>query len=98
MSRVMTRFTSRVASLPRDQILVERRDIDQCAGIADGVVLVLVMHFVHADRVVSRPLAVVEAVAEGKGSFVKRSSDGQGMTSVDCRLPPCNSVSSVVKA
>jgi NAD(P)-dependent dehydrogenase (short-subunit alcohol dehydrogenase family) len=39
---------------------------------------VLMMHFVHADGVVSRPLAVVQAVAEGKSSVVKRSSDGQG--------------------
>ena len=59
-----------------DQILVERRDVDERTSVADGVVLVLVVHFVHADRVVSRPLAVVEALAEGKGSFVKSGSDG----------------------
>ena len=35
--------------LARDQILVERRDVDERGRVADGVVLVLVMHLVHAD-------------------------------------------------
>jgi hypothetical protein len=39
---------------------------------------VLVMHFVHTDRVVSRPLAVIQTVAEGESSLVKCSSNGQG--------------------
>src|ERR1700694_2443678 len=34
------------------------------------------VHLIHADRVVSRPLAVVEALAERESSFVKSSSDG----------------------
>ena len=64
--------------LAGDQILVERRDIDQRAGVADRVVLVLVVHFIHADRVVSRPLAVIQAMAERERSLVKCSSDRQG--------------------
>src|SRR5262245_47923411 len=50
-----------------DQVFVERGYVDQRRGIADGVVLVLMMHLVGADRIVSRPLAVVEAGAEGEG-------------------------------
>ena len=64
--------------LAGDQIFVEWRNINQSAGVADGVVLVLVMHFVHADGVVSRPLAVIQALAEGERSIVKCSSNGQG--------------------
>ena len=60
-----------------DQIFVERCDIDERGGVADGVVLVLMMHLVNADGVVSRPLAVVQALAEGEGSLVKCGSDGQ---------------------
>ena len=60
-----------------DQILVERRDVDERGRVADGVVLVLVVHFVHADGVVARPFAVVQAVAEGESSLVKCGSDGQ---------------------
>ena len=63
--------------LAGDQVLVERRNIDERARVANGVVLVLVMHLVHADGVVSRPFAVVQAVAKGKSALVKCSSDGQ---------------------
>jgi hypothetical protein len=41
---------------------------------------VLVMHFIHADRVIARPLAVIKALAERKCSFVKCSSDWQGVS------------------
>ena len=67
----MIRSTRRVASFP-----VTRRDIDQCRGIANRVVLVLVMRFVGADRVVTRPLAIVQALAEGESSFMKWSANG----------------------
>ena len=63
--------------LARDQILVERRDVDERGRIADGVVLVLVMHFVHADGVVSRPLAVIKTLAKRKSSLVKCGSNWQ---------------------
>jgi hypothetical protein len=36
-----------------------------------------VMHLVNADCVVSRPLAVVQALAQGKSSVVECGSDGQ---------------------
>ncbi len=63
--------------LARDQIFIKRRDINQRAGITDRVVLVLVVHLIHAHRVVARPLAIIQAVAECKRSLVKRGSDGQ---------------------
>ena len=47
-----------------DQVLEERRDVDQRRGVADRVVLVLVVRLVGADRVVARPLAIVEALAQ----------------------------------
>jgi len=61
-----------------EQVLVERGDINQRSGIADCVVLVLMVHFVSADRVVSRPLAVVEALTKRESTFVKCGSDGHG--------------------
>src|SRR5262249_27730781 len=65
----------------RDQILIQRRNIDQRGSIADGVVLVLVMHLIGADCVIARPLAVVQALAQGKSAIVKCSTNGQGKTS-----------------
>jgi len=59
-----------------DAVLEERGNIDERGGIADGVVLVLVVHFVNADGVIARPFAVVEAFAEGERLFVKGGSDG----------------------
>src|SRR5262249_8632285 len=59
-----------------DQILIQRRNVDERSRVANGVVLVLVMYLVHADRVVSRPLAVVQAVAKRESALVKGSSDG----------------------
>ncbi len=54
--------------LAGDQILVKRRNVDERRSVADGVVLVLVMHFVDADGVISRPLAVIQALAKRKSS------------------------------
>ena len=71
-----------------DQILVQRRDVDERGRVANGVVLVLVMNFVHADGVVAGPLAVVQAVAQGESSLVKCGSDGQRDSSL--RLLSCN--------
>ena len=67
-----------------DAIFVKRRDVNERGGVADGVVLVLVMHFVDADGVIARPLAIVEAFAEGESAFVKCGSDGQGKLLVKC--------------
>jgi hypothetical protein len=44
---------------------------------------VLVMHLVHADRVVPGPLAVIQAVAERKRALVEGSTDGQEESSYD---------------
>src|SRR5215472_15317639 len=63
--------------LARDDVLVQRRDIDQRRRIANRVVLMLVMHLVGAYRVVTGPLAIIQAVAQRKSTFVKCSTDGQ---------------------
>ena len=47
-----------------DAIFVERRDVNQGAGIADCVVLVVVVHLVDADGVIPGPLAIVHAFAK----------------------------------
>jgi len=36
-----------------------------------------VMHLIHADRVIARPLAVVQAVAQGERPFMESCTDGQ---------------------
>ena len=61
--------------LSGDHVLEQRSDVDQCRGIADRVVLVLVVRFVDADGVIAGPFAVAETVAQTEGSFVKRGSD-----------------------
>jgi hypothetical protein len=74
MSRVIDAIDQFGRVFAGDQVFVERRDVDQRSGVADGVVLVLVMHLVDADRVVAGPLAVVQALAKRKSSFVKCGS------------------------
>src|SRR5262249_48873977 len=69
--------------LARDDVLVQRRDIDQRSRIANRVVLVLVMHLIGAYRVVSGPLAVVQAVAQRKSTLVKCGPDWQEISSKD---------------
>lgn len=49
--------------LAGDEVLVKWRDVDERARIANSVVLVLMMHFINADRVISGPLAVIQAMA-----------------------------------
>ena len=65
--------TGRISS--GDSVFEERRDIDQRRGVANRVVLVLVMRLVRADRVVAGPLAIVQTLAKWKCSFVKCGSD-----------------------
>ena len=69
---------------PVDQVLEERRDVDQRRGVADGVVLVLVMALVRADGVVAGPLAVVEALAERERALVDGGSDRHVVTVPSC--------------
>ena len=57
-----------------DAVFEEGRDVDERGGVADGVVLVLVVHFVNADGVIAGPFAIVEAFAEGEGAFVEGGS------------------------
>src|SRR5213082_3776100 len=53
----------------------ERGDIDERGGIANGVVLVLVVHLVDADGVIARPLAIAQAFAQRQSALMKGSSD-----------------------
>ena len=64
-----------------DHVLVERRHVDQRRRIADGVVLVLMVSLIDTDRIEPRPLAVIQALTERKGSFVNRGSDGHADSS-----------------
>ena len=59
-----------------DAVLVERRDVDQRAGVPDRVVFVLVMRLVGADGVVAGPVAVVEALAQLERARVESGTDG----------------------
>ena len=63
--------------LPRHAILEQRGDVDQAAGVAQGVVFVLVVRLVGADRVVAGPVAIVEAFAQfdacGRGRRNRRA-------------------------
>src|SRR5262249_29193551 len=61
-----------------DSVFVERRDVDERGGVANGIVFVLMVHLVDADGVIAGPFAIVEAFAEGESAFVKSGSDGQG--------------------
>src|SRR4030095_4428721 len=58
-----------------DEILEERRNIDEPGGISNSVVLVLVVRLIRADRVVSRPVAIVQRLAKWKRARVKYSSN-----------------------
>src|SRR5262249_27792725 len=62
-----------------DQVLEERRYVDERGRVADGVVLVLVVPLVGADGVVAGPFPIVEALAEGKGALVDCGSDGHSL-------------------
>jgi hypothetical protein len=39
---------------------------------------VVMVHFIHADRVIARPLAVIQALAQSERPIMKRGSDRQG--------------------
>src|SRR5262249_51014521 len=58
-----------------DQVLEERRHVDERGRVADGVVLVLVVPLVGADGVVAGPFPIVEALAEGKRALVDGGAD-----------------------
>ena len=60
-----------------DHVFEKRTDVDEGGRIAYGVVLMLVVSFVNADGVISRPLAIVEALAERESALVKCGSDRQ---------------------
>lgn len=60
-----------------DAVFEERGDVNQRGGVANGVVFVFVVGFIDADGVIAGPFAIVEALAEREGAFVKSGSDGQ---------------------
>ena len=51
---------------PGHEVLEQRRHVDQRRGVADGVVFVLVVALVGADRVVTGPLAVFRLSHSGR--------------------------------
>src|SRR4029077_1773432 len=53
-----------------DQVFEQGRDVNEGGGVANGVVLVLVVGFVDADGIIAGPFAVVKALAETQGSIV----------------------------
>ena len=72
--------------LAGDAIFEERGNVDERGRVANGVVFVLVRHFIDADGVIAGPLAIAEAFAEGHGAFVKSCSDGHGVSWADAAL------------
>ena len=87
-SRVITRSTRRVASGPLTRYLKSGEMSISAAAWANGVVLVLVMRFVRADRVIARPFAVVQRLAQRERTLVKRRSNRHdtiiGTTAIRC--------------
>src|SRR5215210_57589 len=61
-----------------DGVLEQRRNVDQGGGVANDVVLVLVMPFVRARRVVARPFPVIEAFAQRERPLMDRGSNWHG--------------------
>ena len=61
-----------------DEILVERRDVDQGGRLADGVVLDLVRVVVGACGEIARPLPPLQLAVERLGAGMERGSDGHG--------------------
>ena len=63
---------------PGDQVLEQRRDVDERRGVPDRVVFVLVVALVRADGVIAGPLAVIQALAQREGALVNGGSDRHG--------------------
>ena len=74
-SRVTTRSTRRERIRPRDDVLVERRHVDQRGGLADRVVLDVVGVGVDARGEVARPLPPLHLAVEGRGARMERRPD-----------------------
>ena len=64
---------------PRDDVLVERRDVDQRGRLADRVVLDVVGVGVDARRVVARPLAPLQLAVERRGTRMEGGPDAHGL-------------------
>ena len=60
---------------PGDQVLVERRDVDERRRLPDGVVLDLVGVGVRARREIARPFAPLQLGVEWRGPGIERGSD-----------------------
>ena len=80
-SRVTMRSSRRAASRPGDPVLVERRDVEQRRGVADGGVLAVGMRLVRARDLIARPptprLGANERGGAGvEWSRLERLSDG----------------------
>ena len=62
-----------------DTVFEEGGDINDCGGVADSVVFMLMRHLIDADGVVAGPFFVIQALAKGEGPFVKCSSYWHGV-------------------
>src|ERR1700691_1186987 len=65
--------------LAGQKIFVERGDVDHRGGVANRVVLMVVVHFVNAHGVIARPFAIIHALAKLRGSVVDGCSDRQSL-------------------
>src|ERR1700733_7473281 len=61
-----------------DPVLEQRRHVNHRSGVADRVVLVLVVRFIDARGVVSGAFAKVQALAQAKGILVNGGSNWHG--------------------
>ena len=61
---------------PGDHVLEQRGHVEKRGGVANGVVFMLVMSFINADRIEPRPLTVIQALAKWKGALVDCRSYG----------------------
>src|SRR5205823_8711836 len=61
--------------LAGDQVLEQRRDVDERRSVSYRVVLVFVVRLVRAHRVVAGPLAIVEALAQPECAVVDGGPD-----------------------
>src|ERR1700730_13722857 len=68
-----------------DSIFIEWRNINHRGGVPYRVVFVLVVRLIHAYRVVPRPFAVAQTLAQLKGLLVNSSSDRHSRSSVSTK-------------
>src|SRR6202167_6665940 len=68
--------------LAGQKIFVERGDVDHRGGVANRVVLVVVVHFVNAHGVIAGPFPIIHAFAKLRGTDVDGCSDRQSCSGI----------------